>query len=157
MLAGAGQQGVQVGGDRDTVLRVGDVIAPALAGPVVGADPGGAGHLRGDRAPQRRDLVEAVLEDDGGAAGAGACQVQSVVADVVQRAGHRVAGVVDGRATVSRAPPRAAIATRPMAGYTIHRSAGRRAVGGAPHPDGEGERGRRPHPAGGGEHVVTGR
>ena len=108
-------------------------------------------------APQRRDLVQAVLEDDGGAAGAGAGQVQAVTAHVVQRAGHLEATVVvgerdglhcaadggDGHQADGRVqqPPR---------------PAGRGAARGAHHPDGQDERGRRPHPAGRGEGAVVG-
>lgn len=62
VLAGAGEQGVQVDDDRTAVLGAVGVVAPALTGPVVRADPGGPGNLGGDRAPQRGDLVQAVLE-----------------------------------------------------------------------------------------------
>ena len=116
VLAGAGQQGVQVGGDGDAVLRVGDVVAPALTGPVVRADPGGAGDLRGDAAPQRRGLAQAVLEHDGGAAGAGAVQVQAVPAHVVEAPGIGYRPWSRASATLSTVPPTAVTATTPMTG-----------------------------------------
>ena len=59
--------------------------------------------------------------------------------------------------TVSTAPPTAVTATRPMTGYSSQPGpAGRGAAGGAHHPDGQDERGRRPHPAGRGEGAVAG-
>ena len=46
VLAGLGEEGVQVLGRLDAVLGAGGVVAPALAGAVVGADPGGRGDGR---------------------------------------------------------------------------------------------------------------
>jgi hypothetical protein len=52
VLAGAGKQGMQVPGGLSSVQRVGGFLAPALAGPVVGADTGGAGHGGDDARPR---------------------------------------------------------------------------------------------------------
>ena len=65
------------------------VLAPASAGAVVDADRGVAGHGRGDPAEVGGHLAAAGLDDDGGAAGSGAAQVQAVPADVDQPTRHR--------------------------------------------------------------------
>ena len=97
VLAGAGQQGVQIPGGGHPVLRFGGVLAPSLPGAVVGADPGGAGDGRRDPGPARREPTQPAHQHHGRAAGAGAVQVQPMAADVVEPAGHRVGALIGGQ------------------------------------------------------------
>ena len=56
-LAGGLQQGVEVLGGRDGILRLGEVVAPPLAGTVVGADAGGWRCAVDDAGPRGRELA----------------------------------------------------------------------------------------------------
>src|SRR3954454_20452636 len=91
---------MQIGGDFDAVLRRGGRFAPATTGAVVDADPGGGGDVRGDPRHGGRGLTKAGFKHDGGAAGAGAVDVELVTADIDEPTRHRVIPPV-GRLTVS--------------------------------------------------------
>ena len=77
------EQGVQVGGELDAVLGS-RVVAPALAGPVVDADPGRLADGGRDPGPARGTFAQPAGQDHRGAARAGALQVHAVAADVDQ-------------------------------------------------------------------------
>ena len=81
-------------GGGHAVLGARDVVAPALPGAVVGADPGGGADRVGDPGPGGGELAEAVEEHDRGSAAAVAVQVQPVVAHLVGLAGGGV-GALD--------------------------------------------------------------
>ena len=86
----------------DPVLGCSRVVAPSLAGAVVGADPGGGADPVDDAGPGRGELAEAVEEHDGGAALAAAVEVEVVVAHCVGRAGGGVGASANGSAVTAR-------------------------------------------------------
>ena len=91
-----GQQIVEVGGNRDAVLRTGWGIAPALARAVVSADGGVLRDgWRDPASPVHGGLGQTGHQYDSRAARAGAVQVEAASADVDQVAGHRGGAPVD--------------------------------------------------------------
>ncbi len=103
--AGTLEQGAQLGGDSPRRAGARTGRAPAIAGPVIGADA----HPRGQRplhgGPGERGLADSPFEDDGRAAGATAQQVHAVAAQIDQLPGrdaprpglHLGAGAGDGQ------------------------------------------------------------
>ena len=152
VLAGRGQQGVQVRGGGHAVLGARDVVAPALPGAVVGAHPGGGADRVGDPGPGGGELAHAVEEHHRGSAGAVAVEVQPVVAHRVGLPGGRVGaldatggdvlhGGADGRGGQDDQDRR----QQPAA------TTGQGAAHLDEHPAGQGQHRRRPHPVEGGE------
>ena len=148
----AASSGVQVPSGGHAVLGARDVVAPALPGAVVGADPGGGADRVGDPGPGGGELAHAVEEHDRGSAGALAVEVQPVVAHLVGLPGGRVGaldatggdvlrGGADGRGSQDHQDRR----QQPAA------TAGQGAAHPDEHPAAEGQHRRRPHPGERGE------
>ena len=131
-------------------------VAPAAAGAVVHADSGVAGHGRGDPAEVGGGRAAARFQDDCGAAGAGAVQVQPVPADVDQLAGRGIGPGVEGFADGLVAA--AHRGDHQHSEYGVQQPPSDSAAQLAPdpkeHPDNQPEQDRRPYPA---EHRLHGR
>src|SRR5207248_11612249 len=91
------QQRVEGGCNPDRVLRSRSSLAEAPAGAVIDANLGIGGDGWRDPSPVRRGLGSARFQYHGGAARAGAVQVEPVAANIDQLARHRSAGTVDRR------------------------------------------------------------
>ena len=149
------QQRMQVRGNVGTVLRAVRCVAPAATSAVVHADPGVAGHGRGDPAEVGGGRAMTRFQDDRGTAGAGAVQVQPMAADVDQPAGWRIGpglersayGLVAAAHRGDRQHGQNGIQQPPCA------SAAHLASGLHDHPDDEPEQDGRPDPA---QHSVHG-
>ena len=148
---------MQVLGRLDAVPGAGGLLAPALSGAVVGADPGGLCDGAGDPRPGRGDSAEPVGEHDGGGTLAAAVQVQPVAANVVQLPRGGDGGLVAGaRDVVVGGADRGQDQHRDHGGEHPARLPGHRAAHLDEHPPRERHHQRRPHPVQRGQSLVTG-